>query len=234
MSALVLALPVFLGSFIGRLHALRPTMELRIDVQQSPGNIEAELDALYRRRSLPGSALHSTSPLSIHLPGFAFHHREADGEHYIYVEDVLHRRLAGYTVFNRLVKVDRRIDPFIRGPHSKYAAAYQRRGIASAVYQWGLERFCLISGARQSAAAHALWRSLGRRYPLAYVTLRDKEVRYLGDEIPPELRVDLETRMILLGRGCTFDMLRTRYRLKQVNKNRPEPHIANIGRRDPP
>lgn len=234
MSALALALPAFLGSFIGRLHALRPTTELRIDVQPSPGNIEAELDALYRRRSSPGSALHSTSPLSIHPPGFAFHHREADGEHYIYVEDVSHRRLAGYTVFNRLVEVDRRIDPLIRGPHSKYAAAYQRRGIASAVYQWGLERFCLISGARQSAAAHALWRSLGRRYPLAYVTLRDKEVRYLGVEIPPELRDDLETRMILLGRGCTFDKLRPRYRLKQANKKRPEPRIANIDRRGPP
>jgi hypothetical protein len=233
MSALVLALPAFLSSFIGRRHALRPTMELRIDVQQSPGNIEAELDALNRRRSSPGSALRNTSPLPIHLPGFAFHHREADGEHYIYVEDVLHRRLAGYTVFNRLVELDRRIDPLIRGPHSKYAAAYQRRGIASAVYQWGLERFCLISGARQSEAAHALWRSLGRRYPLGYVTLRDKEVRYLGLEIPPELRDDLETRMILLGRGCTFDKLRPRYRLKQANEKRLEPRIANIGRRGP-
>jgi hypothetical protein len=226
MSALVLPLPAFLGGFIGRLRALRPAMELRIDVQHRPGNIEAELDLLYRRRSSPGSALSNTSPVPIHLPGFVFHHREADGEHYIYVEDVLHRRLAGYTVFNRLVEVNRRIDPLVRGPHSKYAAAYQRRGIASAVYQWGLERFCLVSGARQSEAAHALWLSLGRRYPLGYITLRDKEVRYLGTEIPPELRDDLETRMILLGRGCTFDKLRPHHRLKEGNKKRPQPRIA--------
>lgn len=180
---------------------------MRIDVQQSPRKIEAELTALDRRRSAPGSALRDTSRLWIHLPGFAFHHREADGEHYIYVEDVVRRRLAGYTVFNRLVEVNRRIDPFIRGPHSKYAAAYQRRGIASAVYQWALERFCLVSGARQSEAAHALWWSLGRRYPLGYVTLRDKEVRYLGMEIQPELRDDLHTRMILFGRACTLETL---------------------------
>ena len=141
---------------------------MRIDVRQSPGRIEAELAALQRRRSTAGSSLRDTSRLPIALPGFAFHHREADGEHYIYIEDVLRRRLAGYTVFNRLVEVHRRIDPFIRGPHSKYAAAYQRRGIATAVYEWGLGRFCLISGARQSASAHALWRSLGRRHPLGH------------------------------------------------------------------
>jgi hypothetical protein len=183
---------------------------MRIDVQQSPGKIEAELEALCRRRSQPGSALRDTALLPIRLPGFAFHHREADGEHYIYIEDVLRRRLAGYTVFNRLVEVNRRIDPFIRGPHSKYAAAYQRRGIASAVYQWGLERFCLISGARQSESAHALWRSLGRRYPLGYVTLRGKEVCYLGTEIQPALRDDLHTRMMLFGGGCTLETLRAR------------------------
>lgn len=180
----------------------RDLTDMRIDVQQSPGKIEAELDTLYRRRSTPGSPLRDTSLLPIHLPGLAFRHREADGEHYIYVEDVSRGRLAGYTVFNRLVEVNRRIDPFIRGPHSKYAAAYQRRRIATAVYEWGLERFCLISGARQSAAANALWRSLGRRYPLGYVTLRDKEVRYLGKEISRDLRDDLHTRMILFGRGC--------------------------------
>ena len=186
-------------------------MELRIDVQPSPDNIEAELEALYRRMAAPGDALAGLSRLRSPLPGFAFRHREADGEHYVYVEDVLRKRLAGYTVFNRLVEVNRRVDPYVRGPHSKYAPAYQRRGIATAVYQWGLESgFCLISGARQSQAAHALWRSLGRRYPLGYVALRDKEVRFLGMEVQRATREDLHTRLILFGRGCTLESLRAR------------------------
>lgn len=216
MSTLVLPIPASKPSLLRslsarfmRLRSIRPTMELRIDVQQSPDNIEAELEALYRRVS--DNALRGMSLLPIPLPGLAFRHREADGEHYIYVEDVLRKRLAGYTVFNRLVEVNRRIDPHVRGPHSKYAPAYQRRGIATAVYQWGLESgFCLISGARQSEGAHALWRSLGRRYPLGYVALRAKEVRFLGTEILRELQDDLHTRMILFGRGCTLERLRAR------------------------
>lgn len=215
MSALVLPVPASTPSLLRslsapfmRLRSIRPTMELRIDVQQSPDSIEAGLEALYRRLSTPGNSLRGMSLLPIPLPGFAFHHREADGEHYIYVEDVLRKRLAGYTVFNRLIEVSRRIDPYIRGPHSKYGPAYQRRGIATAVYQWGLERgFCLISGARQSEGAHALWRSLGRRYVLGYVTLRAKELRFLGMEIQRELQDDLHTRMILFGRGCTPERL---------------------------
>lgn len=190
-----------------RRRYMPPVMELRIDVQPSPDNIEADLEALYRRVSTPG-ALSGLSLVPSPLPGFAFFHREADGEHYIYVEDVLHKRLAGYTVFNRLVEVNRRIDPYVRGPHSKYAPAYQRRGIATAVYEWGLERgFCLISGARQSEAAHALWRALGRRYALGYVALRAKEVHFLGADVQSDLRDDLHTRMILFGRGCTLATL---------------------------
>jgi hypothetical protein len=39
--------------------------------------------------------------------------------------------------------------------------------------------------------------------------LRNKEVRYLGMEIQPELRDDLHTRMILFGRACTLETLAT-------------------------
>src|SRR5687768_11175437 len=117
MSALVLPVPASkppllrsLSTPFMRLRSIRPTMELRIDVQQSPDNIEAGLEALYRRLSTPGNSLRGMSLLPIPLPGFAFRHREADGEHYIYVEDVFRKRLAGYTVFNRLIEVNRRID----------------------------------------------------------------------------------------------------------------------------
>lgn len=203
------ALPQDLRKKLANLRPLRYILELRIDVQQRPDNIETELEALHGRMATPGDPLHGVSRLPIRLPGFVFWHREADGEHYVYVEDIQRKRLAGYTVFNRLIEVNRRVDRFVRGPHSKYAPAYQRRGIATAVYQWALgEGFSLISGARQSEAAHALWHSLGRRYPLAYVALQSKEVHFLGFDISPALRDDLNTRMILFGRGCSLDQLR--------------------------
>lgn len=218
MSALVLPIPPPGQSLLERISrrvvpawALRPRMELRIDVRPDPEDIEAELEALFRRLSTPGDALHGLSSLSIPLRGFVFRHREADGEHYVYVEDVARRRLAGYTVFNRLIEVDRRTDRHVRAPHSKYAPAYQRRGIAGAVYRWGLASgWCLVSGARQSPGAHALWRSLGRRHPCGYVALRDRKLRFLGQEISEALRDDLHTRMILLGAGWTFETLRER------------------------
>lgn len=204
--------PALTENLLKTLASLRPfrhILELRIDVQQRPDNIETELEALHDRMATPGDPLHGVSHLPIRLPGFIFWHREADGEHYVYVEDIQRKRLAGYTVFNRLIEVNRRVDRFVRGPHSKYAPAYQRRGIATAVYQWALgEGFSLISGARQSEGAHALWQSLGRRYPLAYVALQSKEVHFLGFDVSPALRDDLNTRMILLGDGFTLEQLR--------------------------
>ena len=135
-------------------------------------------------------------------------YREADGEWYVYVEDLQRRRLAGYTVFNRLIEVDRRTDPHVRAPHSRYAPAYQRRGIATAVYEWGLQQgFCLVSGARQSAGAHALWLALGRRFRLGYVALRKRRMHYLGAEPAAALRDDLNTRLLLLGPGWSLDRL---------------------------
>src|SRR5690606_31500950 len=133
-------------------------------------------------------------------PGLVFHYREADGEHYVYVEDPARRCLAGYTVFNRLVELDRRADRHLRAPHSKYAPGYQRRGIATALYRWWLASGrCLISGARQSPAANALWHSLAAHHGLVYVELREKVLRHLGLHIDERLRLELHTRMLLLG-----------------------------------
>ncbi|MFE8033665.1 MULTISPECIES: GNAT family N-acetyltransferase [Pseudomonadota] len=175
-------------------------MELRIDVQHPEESIETELDTLYRRLHTAADPLSACATLPILLPGLIFRHREADGEHYIYVEDPAAGRLAGYTVFNRLIEVDRRTDRHVRAPHSKYAPAYQGRGIATAVYEWALAQgICLVSGARQSVGAHALWRALGRRHPLRYVAIVDKRLHDLGTEVEPRLREDLNTRMILFG-----------------------------------
>ncbi|MCK6386882.1 hypothetical protein [Zoogloea sp.] len=185
-----------------------PRMELRIDVQRPDESIERELDTLHRRLHTAADPLASCATLPGRLPGLVWRHREADGEHYVYVEDTARRCLAGYTVFNRLIEVDRRTDPHVRAPHSRYAPDYQRRGIATAVYEWGLEQgFCLVSGARQSAGAHALWLALGRRFELGYVALRKRRMHYLGAEPPSALRDDLSTRLLLIGPGWSLERL---------------------------
>jgi len=177
-------------------------MELRIDVQLPATELERELDALDRRLNQPGDILYDLPCIAINFPNLVFRYREADGEHYVYVEDLKHRCLAGYTVFNRLIELNRRQDKHLRATHSKYAPAYQRRGIASAIYRWWLDAGnCLISGARQSAGAHALWHSLNKHYDLIYVDLRDKTLRYLGAEVSHQIREDLHTRMIMLGKN---------------------------------
>ncbi|WP_233556326.1 N-acetyltransferase [Noviherbaspirillum sedimenti] len=186
---------------------LARVLELRIDVT-APSGLEQELDTLYRRLHRPGDVLYGLPIICINFPGFVFRYREADGEYYVYVEDSARQCLAGYTVFNRLVEVNRRADPYLRAPHSKYAQAYQRRGIATALYRWWLEAGnCLITGARQSVGANALWHSLGRRYDLMYVDLRSKSMRALGRDVDLPTRDDLHTRMLLLGKGWCLDRL---------------------------
>lgn len=203
-------------------------LELRIDVNPQPSELERELETLYRRLNRRGDALHGISIASIDSPGLIFHHREADGEHYIYVEDPVRRRLAGYTVFNRLVEVSRRADRHLRAPHSKYAATYQRRGIATAIYRWWLEAgHCLISGARQSASANALWCSLGRRHELIYVDLREKVLRYLGQSVDVQTREDLHTRMMLLGRDWNISRLVQHVQLLSPSERFVETSLAS-------
>jgi len=195
-------------------------MELRIDVGHRSSDIERELDALYARLTRPGDALHGLPALCIRLPGLVLRYREADGEHYVYAEDTAKRRLAGYVVFNRLVEVNRRTDPYLRAPHAKFSAAYQRLGIATAVYRWWLDAGnCLISGARQSPGANALWSSLARRYESFYVDLRNKQLRHLGPQPDARTQQDLHTRIVLLGRGWR------RERLAECTGMRMEPCV---------
>lgn len=201
---------------LGDLFAcLPPWMALRIDVQRPDESIESELDTLYRRLHTAADPLAACTARPGPRPGLVWRHREADGEHYVYVEDTARGCLAGYTVFNRLIEVDRRTDPHVRAPHSRYAPAYQRRGIATAVYEWGLgQGLCLVSGARQSAGAHALWLALGRRFQLGYVALRQRRMHYLGAEPAPALRDDLNTRLILLGGDWSLERLQARRLLR--------------------
>lgn len=183
--------------------------ELRIDVDLRPEDLASELDNLYRRLRTPGDSMFGSATVPTHLPGLVFRTREADGEYYVYVEDVVRGCLAGYTVFNRLVELNRRADRHLRAPHSRYAPAYQRRGLASAVYEWALgSGLCLISGARQSAGAHALWRALAQRHGLVYVDVREKTLRCLGSDVDDAVLADLHTRMVLLGSDWTLERLR--------------------------
>lgn len=182
--------------------AHRHTMELRVDVQWSAASVDDELKSLHARLERTGLLKSGTSIISTQLPGLVIRHREADGEHYIYVEDVDRGCLAGYTVFNRLIEVNRSLDRFVRAPHSKYAVEYQRRGIATAVYEWALgQGFCLVSGARQSQSAHALWMSLATCHRLEYIELRNKCIHLLASPVDPLTRDRLQTRMLLLGQG---------------------------------
>ena len=179
-----------------------PRTELRIDVRLPADSVEAELDRVQSRLRAAGRSLGAMRTLDLRLPDLVFRHREADGEHYVYVQDLSNGRLAGCTVFNRLIELDRRADRLLRSPHSKYARHYQRRGIASAVYRWALDQgMCLISGPRQSTGAHALWQSLARRHPLEHVSLKDKALHCLGRDIDGATLEDFHTRMVLLGRG---------------------------------
>lgn len=201
-------LPPWRGTIDSAIAFVRPPLSLRIDVHLSPLEIERELETLYRRLHRRGDILHALPVLDLHLPGFTVRYREADGEHYLYVEDLKAQRLAGYTVFNRLVELNRRQDRYLRATHSKYAAAYQRRGIATALYRWWLEgERCLISGARQSVAAHALWHALSAQHERIYVRLCRKRLHYLGRQVDAALQGDLHTRMILLGKHWNRERL---------------------------
>jgi hypothetical protein len=192
-----------------RCHAVAPlATELRIDVDREEDRIDSELQAVQERMRTPGDALYGMPGAALGDPRFGVRWREADGEYYVYVEDLQARRLAGTTVFNRLVELDRRADRYLRAPHSRYAAPYRRLGLASSVYRWALDAgLCLITGARQSPAAHGLWRRLAQSYPLRYVDLRDRRLTDLGTRIDEQRLGELHTRMLLVGRGWTFEAL---------------------------
>lgn len=179
--------------------------ELRIDVMLPL--VEGELEAIHERLYQPGSKLYGLERRPLHDPQFQLHWREADGEWFAYVEDGVHRRLAGYTVFNRLVEVDRRTDRCVRSPHSRFAPQYQRRGLASAVYRQVLDAgVCLVSGARQSPGAHGLWNHLARRYDSRYVGITEaKCLEHLGCELGPDLMDRRSTRRLLMGAGWSLE-----------------------------
>jgi len=178
--------------------------ELRIDVDLSGRDIQREFDALYDRIRTNHRTRDSMQPLPLHLHGLVFRLREADGEYFVYAIDPLRNRIVAYTVFNRLVEVDRRTDRHLRAPHTKVVDGYRRMGIASAIYRWWLDSGrSLMTGARQSAGAHGLWMALARDYELAAVRIdAHKRVQRLPLPPPPGFFDALDTRLVLVGRNC--------------------------------
>ena len=208
---------------------------MRIDVRHPSGDIERELASLHARLHRPSDPLHGSKTIETDTPHLRLRLREADGEYYVYVEDTRRQRLAGCTVFNRLIELGRRLDRHMRAPHSKYAADYQRRGLASGLYRWALDGGqCLLSGARQSPGAHALWQALGRHYELGYVDLRDKRLRWLGRHVSEAVRDDLHTRMLLLGRGWSVDRVESLAGLdapdRRAGRDTPGRRIRSVAR----
>ncbi|CAG9187186.1 N-acetyltransferase [Cupriavidus pinatubonensis] len=82
-------------------QVLARALELRVDVSPGTAEVEHELGALHDRMRRPGDRLHDMPHMPSGLPGLRLRYREADGEIFVYVEDVASRQLAGYTVFNR-------------------------------------------------------------------------------------------------------------------------------------
>lgn len=176
---------------------------MRVDVTLAHRDVEAELNRLYLRLQTPGDALYGLPTIECQVSGFMLHLREHAGDLYVYVEDVQGRALAGSTVFNRSLEPEIRTLKFLRSPHSRYGPAYQRRGLATAVYSWALKSgLCLLSGPRQSPAAHCLWLSLGFAHWLLVAQLNDRQLKQRAC-IEPAAFERLDTRLLLLGAGWT-------------------------------
>ena len=176
---------------------------MRIDVHLPPGQITHDLAVLAQRLpTLPGPLMPWRPAGAVPVP-CAVLWRSAPSGVYVYVVPADRRGLAGYVAFTRVPGPQ----GDIFSPHAKFAADHQRLGLATRIYQWMLDGgACLLSGARQSEASHRLWRSLGRSRPLGFAQVTPRALRYLGTEAPDTAFDDLDTRLLLLGRGCSADM----------------------------
>ena len=180
---------------------------MRVDVHFPEDRITADLARLNRRIRCLLDASREIPPRPMPLrglpSGLQARLRAIDGETFVYVLDSRVERIVASTVLNRLVELGRRTDDGLRAPHSRVALDWRRRGITSAIYRWRLDAgHSLITGARQSPAARALWLRLARDYRLAYVRLEARRVLLLDDMPPPAELAALNVRAVLFGRGC--------------------------------
>ena len=181
---------------------------MKLDVSLEHRDFEAELAQLHARMQRPSDPLHDLPRIATAMPDLVLRYREADCEFYVYVEDPSRQVLAGCTAFKRVFEVDRRAGRSLRSPHSRYAAGYRQRGVASTVYRWALAAgLCLVSGPRQSPGAYRLWMALARTHELAFVHAQDKRLRVMGSHVERSAFEAAGTRMTLLGAGWTLRRL---------------------------
>lgn len=171
---------------------------MRIDVRLPPGQIDQDLAALAQRLpGLPGPLL----PLHPVSAPCTVLWRQGPSGVYVYVLARGRQGLAGYVSFTCVARQGQ-----VFSPHAKFSADHQRLGLATRIYQWMLDGgACLLSGARQSEASHRLWRSLGRSRHLGFARVLPHGLQDLGTEAPDTAFSDLDTRLLLLGRGRTVD-----------------------------
>lgn len=184
---------------------------MRVDVDLDHRDIEAELAALRERLQQRGDVLQTLPIFAARAPELVFKYREVDGEFHVYAEDPVRDVLAGCTVFNRVRELDARVGCFVRSPHSRYASAYRRKGIATAVYQWALGAgMGLVSGPRQSVGAYGLWGKLARSHAVTFVRVEAGRLRVMDQGTAPVVVEELETRMLLLGPGHAIGLVGAR------------------------
>lgn len=182
--------------------------ELRIDVFLPEDRVAADLDAINRRADTLLDRSDELPELCMPQHGLVVKTRCADGEHFLYVLDTVRCRVVAYVTLSRLIELNRQADRFLRSPHTKVAPDYRRRGIATAIYRWWLDSgLSLVTGARQSPSARALWVSMARSYRLVYVQIDHKRVFDLGEQPPESVLQQLNCRAVLLGRGASLDSI---------------------------
>lgn len=175
---------------------------MRFDVRLRNEDIEQELAAMQERLERGPHPLSGLPPFELSFPGIEFRVRRVGHAQRVYALDAATGRLVGYSVFDILPEGARRYRGSVRSVHSRYAAPYQGRGIASAVYLRVLQQgYALVSGARQSRAAYALRRSLGRRLSFEIVRVGADAIEPLAISENDARFHDLDVRLRLrMGR----------------------------------
>lgn len=171
---------------------------MRFDVRITNEQIEQELTALQARMAHGRHALMKLPVLDMQFPDIEFRVRKIAREQRVYAIDTRCQRLIGYSVFDILPEGSRKLHGTVRSVHSRYAMDYQGRGIATALYTKVLsDGFVLVSGARQSRAAYALWKSLGRRMKFNIVRISPQAIEPLPISERDDRFQDLDVRLQL-------------------------------------
>lgn len=168
---------------------------MRVDVHLSEAVVERELLGAETRLRAAGLLVHEgwrpTPACDVSLLV-----RETPERRAVYLKDARDHRVVGLVTFDA---VPLRGGPFpVVMPHCKLRRTHRRLGLASWVYGQALRQgACLLSSARQSAAAAHLWARLAQHFGHGWAWAGGRSVRYLGPVVDDALRVQLPVRQVL-------------------------------------